>query len=134
VFFGHYTVTIPPIGLIDIAHLHGVKVLGTLIFEWEAGSIQAKIMLEGKVLCHTEFPKMAKDSTDDNRLYARKLAEVAHFYGFDGYLMNFECKIDKPDVLLEWLRILKDELHSLIPHSLLIWYDSVLQEDGQLLW
>jgi mannosyl-glycoprotein endo-beta-N-acetylglucosaminidase len=77
---------------------------------------------------------MAKDSTENNRLYARKLAEVAHFYGFDGYLMNFECKIEKPDVLLQWLSILKDELHSLIPHSLLIWYDSVLQEDGQLLW
>jgi len=51
---------------------------------------------------------------------------VAQFYGFDGYLMNFECKIEKPEVLLQWLSVLKDELHSLIPHSLLIWYDSVL--------
>ena len=99
--------------------------MGTLIFEWEAGAIQAKVLLEGKVLCHTEFPKMTKIA-EDNRLYAKKLAEVAHLYGFDGYLMNFECKIDKPDVLLEWLSVLKQELHSLIPYSLLIWYDSVL--------
>jgi hypothetical protein len=40
--------------------------------------------------------------------------------------MNFECKIDKPDVLIAWLGLLREELHSLIPHSLLIWYDSVL--------
>ena len=76
VYFGHYTVTIPPPGLIDIAHLHGVKVLGTLIFEWEAGSILAKLLLEGKILCHTDFPHMAK-MTPDNKFYARKLAEVA---------------------------------------------------------
>ncbi len=117
--------TLPPPGLINIAHQHRVKVLGTLIFEWEAGSIQAKLLLEGKVLCHTDFPQISK-MTPDNKFYAKKLAEVAHFFGFDGFLMNFECKIDKPDILLEWLGLLRSELHSLIPHSLLIWYDSVL--------
>jgi mannosyl-glycoprotein endo-beta-N-acetylglucosaminidase len=39
VYFGHYTVTLPPPGLVNIAHQHGVKVLGTLIFEWEAGAV-----------------------------------------------------------------------------------------------
>ena len=58
---------------------------------------------------------------------------MAKELGFDGYLMNFECKIEKPDLLIEWLGILREELHSAIPGSLVIWYDSVLH-DGQLRW
>ena len=57
--------------------------LGTLIFEWEAGAKEAKLMLEGKVFM--------KGADIGNRFYAQKLAQIAHFYGFDGYLMNFEC-------------------------------------------
>ena len=49
VFFGHYTVTVPPPSYTDIAHEHGVKVLGTLIFEWEHGGKEAEIMLSGKI-------------------------------------------------------------------------------------
>ena len=65
--------------------------------------------------------------------YAKKLAEVAKELAFDGYLMNFECQIEQPEVLIEWLGVLREELHKSAPGSLLIWYDSVLH-DGQLRW
>ena len=35
---------------------------------------------------------------EGNRFYAKRLVEVAKHYGFDGYLMNFECEIKKEDV------------------------------------
>ena len=95
VYFGHYTVTLPPPGLVNIAHHYGVKVLGTLIFEWEAGAIEAKLLLDGKVLYHPNLKdqelSLSKEVKDGNKFYARKLAEVARELGFDGYLMNFEC-------------------------------------------
>jgi len=53
--------------------------------------------------------------------------------GFDGYLMNFECDIAEPEVLLQWVGRLRDRLHVEIPHSMLIWYDSVLH-NGTLKW
>lgn len=118
--------TIPPPSLIDIAHSHGVKVLGTLIFEWEDGGKEAHVMLDGKV---APFPqiyqeildsshdpekvrgsiptfkfKLVKDSEEGNRLYIRKLVEIAKHFGFDGYLMNFECAIRDTTVLLDWLK------------------------------
>lgn len=137
VYFGHYTVTIPPPGFTNIAHQHGVKMLGTLIFEWDAGAREAKLMLNGKQVLHPDVLKKGwkepKDCTDGSRFYARKLSELARHYGFDGYLMNFECKIKDTDVLLEWLEVLREELRKLVPHGLVIWYDSVLH-DGQLRW
>jgi len=35
--------------------------------------------------------------------------------------------------LIEWLGVLKEELHNTVPGSLVIWYDSVLH-DGNLRW
>lgn len=77
VYFGHYTVTLPPPSLTNIAHRHGVKVLGTLIFEWDAGAIEAKLLLDGKILYHTDLksdPSLVKDAPEGNRFYAKKLA------------------------------------------------------------
>jgi mannosyl-glycoprotein endo-beta-N-acetylglucosaminidase len=125
-------VTIPPPSYIDIAHHHGVKILGTLIFEWDAGAQEARLMLDGKIPMHPDI-KIVRDAPDGNRFYARKLAEIAKHYGFDGYLMNFECEIDDTKVLIDWLKVLREELHKTIPGSLVIWYDSVLH-DGSLKW
>ena len=38
VYFGHKMLTIPPPAYIDIAHTNGVKILATLIFEWDRGN------------------------------------------------------------------------------------------------
>eukprot|EP00347_Sterkiella_histriomuscorum_P019439 403341624 len=145
VFFGHYTVTIPPPAYIDIAHQHGVKMLGTLIFEWDEGGKEAQIMLDGKVAPfshsysndestgNTQRLKFVKDAPDGNRFYIKKLVEIAQHFGFDGYLMNFECEIKEPQVLMQWLEELTLEMHRVIPGSQIIWYDSVLH-DGSLQW
>lgn len=37
IYFSHRFVTIPPQPYINIGHQYGVKVLGNLITEWEAG-------------------------------------------------------------------------------------------------
>jgi endo-beta-N-acetylglucosaminidase D len=37
VHFGHERLMIPPPALIKIGHSYGVKMLGTLVFEWEKG-------------------------------------------------------------------------------------------------
>ena len=102
VYFGHYTVTIPPPSYIDIAHLHGVKILGTLIFEWDHGGKEAKLMLDGKISLFLDDDnlKYCKDAPDGNRFYAKKLIEIAKHYGFDGYLMNFECEVKEVETLL----------------------------------
>jgi mannosyl-glycoprotein endo-beta-N-acetylglucosaminidase len=111
--------------------------LGTLIFEWDAGAKEAKLMLNGQVVLHPDVLKKGwrepKVHSEGKRFYARRLAEVAKSYGFDGYLMNFECQIKDTDVLLDWLVILKEEIRKLIPEGIVIWYDSVLH-DGQLRW
>lgn len=107
--------------------------LGTLIFEWEKGAKEAKLLLEGKIAIDVKETKFVKDAPDGNRFYAKQLAKVAKHYGFDGYLMNFECEIENTETLLNWLSILREELHKEVPGSLVIWYDSVLH-DGTLRW
>ena len=68
--------TIPPPAWINIAHEYGVKILGTLIFEWDEGSREVEELLA------------------NGDMYAKKMVQVAKWMGFDGYLMNFECDLD----------------------------------------
>lgn len=91
------------------------------------------MMLDGKVSMFLEDVNFSKDAPDGNKFYARKLVEIAKHFGFDGYLMNFECTIEDTQVLIDWLSYLRDELHREIPGSMVIWYDSVLH-DGSLIW
>lgn len=101
--------------------------LGTLIFEWNEGGKEAQLMLDGKVSLSPEM-KFQKDAPDGNKFYAKKLVEIAKYYGFDGYLMNFECDIKDTQQLMDWLQYLREEIHKEIEGSLIIWYDSVLHE------
>ena len=60
IFFGHYTLTIPPPSWTNNAHKHGVKMLGTLIFEqWDdvkAIGRAARHLLTGKVCPDSSTP------------------------------------------------------------------------------
>lgn len=51
VYFSHHFVTIPPRGWTTAAHKHGVKVLGTVITEWDKGkeliSTKSRLFLDG---------------------------------------------------------------------------------------
>jgi mannosyl-glycoprotein endo-beta-N-acetylglucosaminidase len=124
-------VTIPPPGMTKIAHQHGVKMLGTLIFEWDEGAKVVKMLLNGQAALLPDLDHQQVES----RVFAEKLVEIAKHFGFDGYLMNFECNVDPDQVekLIEWLRFLRTELKKVLPHGLIIWYDSVLHS-GQLRW
>lgn len=84
--------------------------LGTLIFEqWgDRNSVgkEAKVMLDGKVVASLDLMDNAKQGT--NKFYADKLVDICLAYGFEGYLMNFEVKIESPNILLEWLTYLRE--------------------------
>jgi len=120
IYFSHHFVTIPPLGWIEAAHANGVKVLGTIITEWD----------NGEALCN-QF--LADDPT--MRKFAAKCAQIAHDVGFEGWLLNIENRLESDLVpkMKEFVKTLTEEMHRLIPSSLVIWYDSVTLE-GKLKW
>ncbi|KAG8501382.1 hypothetical protein CXB51_003466 [Gossypium anomalum] len=120
VYFSHNLVTLPPPCWTNTAHRHGVKVLGTFITEWDEGAAICKKLLSTKEAAHK---------------YAERLAELAVALGFDGWLLNLEVKVDIGQIpnLKEFVSHLTQTMHSSLPGSLVIWYDSVTI-DGELSW
>ncbi|XP_063533673.1 uncharacterized protein LOC134743973 [Cydia strobilella] len=117
-YFSHHFVTVPPLGWINVGHAHGVKVIGTVITEWGDGADTWEELLA---------------DPEAWRGFAGNLVAVAKTLKFDGYLLNVENKITKPAELVEFVRYLHKLLHSEIPDSVLIWYDSVTVA-GELAW
>ncbi|XAR71899.1 Mannosyl-glycoprotein endo-beta-N-acetylglucosaminidase [Bertholletia excelsa] len=118
VYFSHNLVTLPPPCWTNTAHKHGIRVLGTFILEGNGGtSIADKIF-------------STKESAD---MYAERLAELATSLGFDGWLMNMEVNLDAGQIpnLKEFVSHLTKTMHTSLPGSLVIWYDSVTI-DGSL--
>ncbi|RAL52324.1 hypothetical protein DM860_016173 [Cuscuta australis] len=120
VYFSHSLVTLPPPCWTNTAHKHGVKVLGTFIMEWEEGKSLANKLLSTKESAY---------------MYADRLTELAVALGFDGWLINLEVELDvgKLPTLVEFVNHLTQTMHSSVPGSLVIWYDSVTT-DGELSW
>ena len=48
VYFSHHFITIPPLGWIEAGHKNGVKILGTIITEFDSGSKICKEILENR--------------------------------------------------------------------------------------
>lgn len=121
VYFSHKFVTIPPLGWINAAHSHGVKILGTIITEWDDGLAICK-----KILA-------SEQSIDET---VEKLAKINQDYGFDGYLLNIENKLEDVEQvrqMVEFTRKLTEALRNQSKKNLVIWYDSVTK-DGELKW
>ncbi|KAK9913782.1 hypothetical protein M0R45_037591 [Rubus argutus] len=120
IYFSHSLVTVPPPCWTNTAHKHGVKVLGTFITEWD----------EGKRVCN----KLLSTKESAER-YAGYLKELAVELGFDGWLINMEVKLELDQIpnLKAFLSSLTQMMHSSVPGSLVIWYDSVTT-DGKLNW
>ncbi|KAK4489296.1 hypothetical protein RD792_005100 [Penstemon davidsonii] len=120
VYFSHNLVTLPPPCWTNTAHRHGVKVLGTFIMEWDEGKALADKLLSTKASA---------------QLYAERLTELAVALGFDGWLINMEVNLDPGQIpnLKEFVNHLSQTMHSSLPGSLVIWYDSVTI-DGDLNW
>lgn len=72
---------VPTPDVIDAGHRNGVPVYGTLFFNWSTSSVDNSIF--------SNF--IREDSVDSNTFpVARKLAEMAKYYGFDGFFVNQE--------------------------------------------
>ncbi|KAK9535735.1 hypothetical protein VZT92_008098 [Zoarces viviparus] len=119
-YFTHNMVTIPPAVWTNAAHKHGVVVLGTFITEWTDGATACEAFLKEE---------------ESYRAVADKLVQISHCYGFDGWLINIENSLSEVAVknALLFLRYLTDQLHQRVPGSLVLWYDSVI-ENGKLTW
>ncbi|KAM7491886.1 hypothetical protein LguiA_034807 [Lonicera macranthoides] len=120
VYFSHSLVALPPPCWTNTAHKHGVKVLGTFITEWDEGTVIANKLLSTKESAH---------------MYAERLTELAVALGFDGWLINMEVQLDVRKIpnLKEFVSHLTQTMHSAVPGSLVIWYDSITI-DGNLSW
>jgi len=121
VYFSHNFITIPPTGWIAAAKMHGVKILGTVITEWKEG----KKLLEELL-------------SDEKRIdsFVDQLADIASFYGFQGWLLNIENPVEWTLVpyLLQLVEKLNKKIHEIYgSEGLVIWYDSVTIE-GKLQW
>lgn len=119
-YFTHNLVTIPPAVWTNAAHKHGVVVLGTFITEWTDGAEICKAFLKDE---------------ESYRAVADKLVQISHCYGFDGWLINIENPLSEVTVKNTplFLRYLTDQMHERLSGSLVVWYDSVI-ENGQLKW
>eukprot|EP00094_Tigriopus_californicus_P010058 TCALIF_09699-PA protein Name:"Similar to ENGASE Cytosolic endo-beta-N-acetylglucosaminidase (Homo sapiens)" AED:0.13 eAED:0.13 QI:0/-1/0/1/-1/1/1/0/383 len=120
VYFSHNFVTIPPIGWIESAHKNGVKVLGTIITEWESG---------------TDLCEQFLSSDESVDLLVSKCVAICHCFSFEGWLVNIEndLTLDQVSRMIQFLTRLTCEMRKLNPNSNVIWYDSVTK-DGKLDW
>ncbi|XP_065180787.1 uncharacterized protein LOC135811474 [Sycon ciliatum] len=121
IYFSHHLVTIPPPTWTNAAHVHGVPILGTFITEWDDGAEACKRLLGSVEYAHT---------------LAEKLAAMAEYYRFDGWLINIENPIaeESVPVVCEFLQHLTRKVNELVGgHGCVLWYDSVTK-DGKLSW
>ncbi|XP_065846189.1 cytosolic endo-beta-N-acetylglucosaminidase-like isoform X2 [Oscarella lobularis] len=120
IYFSHHFVTVPPPGWTNCAHKHGVPVLGTIITEWEEGAKICERFLE---------------SEWTYRRVVEQLVGVALYYKLDGWLVNIENPIRRDLVsnLRDFVAYLTERMNASIPHSEVIWYDSVTTS-GTLKW
>jgi hypothetical protein len=99
VYFSHKLACVPPPSWTNSLHRNGVKVLGTILMEPQTRGTER--LLEGSV--------------DTGKFqFARKLADIACYYGFDGWLVNIEKPFPTatwdPLVMEAFLRQLRDDL------------------------
>ena len=83
VYFSHHLITIPPEGWTQAAHKNGVEMLGTIITEFT----------DGKMICD-ELLK-TKETVNE---FVNICCSIAICYGFDGWLLNIENKLDREQV------------------------------------
>ncbi|CEQ40632.1 SPOSA6832_02275 [Sporobolomyces salmonicolor] len=131
--FSHHRVSCPPPAWIRTAHRHGTRILGTLIFEWDAGrsDIVELVSPAGSSPSSTSPPFSQVDLR-----YADMLVDLAVERGFDGWLVNVEVELgldereaggtkrrakEHANALLVWLRYLRDEMHKRMPDAEVMW-------------
>ncbi|KAF2688597.1 glycoside hydrolase family 85 protein [Lentithecium fluviatile CBS 122367] len=114
IYFSHKLICIPPPSWTNLLHRNGVKALGTLLVEPQTQDAE-------RLLHHN-----AGGGRSPAYPMAKKLAAMAHHYGFDGWLLNIEKPFSKKhwdcSVLEDFSRQLRDALGA---DRRLIWYDAI---------
>lgn len=79
----------PPPSWIRTAHRNGTKILGTLIFEWDAGVLDIVELVLGERRPAVDQEAFAVFDTR----YADMLVDLAVERGFEGWLVNVEVEL-----------------------------------------
>lgn len=113
IYFSHKLVCIPPPSWTNAMHRNGVKILGTFMIEPQTPDIERILTV-----------------TNDKYIFAEILAEMAHTYGFDGWLLNFEKEFASNATrgVVAFIENLKRALGNDLQ---VVWYDS-LDTDNEL--
>ncbi|EAL73713.1 hypothetical protein DDB_G0268520 [Dictyostelium discoideum AX4] len=145
IYFSHHRISIPPVGWINSAHKNGVKVLGTIILEWDQSLSDCYLLVDG--------------IQEDVNHFINKLIEISNHFKFDGWFLNLETSLlDHPSYVEKYISFLKNFTNSIHKNSiiigggssdsgsvggdihedndekpLIIWYDSVTS-NGELNW
>lgn len=125
VYFSHHLITIPPLGWINLAHNHGVKILGTFITEWDDGKAFWNGIIDDSLPPNDIEKNIIK--------LAESLVQLMFLIKLDGWLINIENSIAKPAYVLSFVKHLTHNAHKMRSGSIIIWYDSVT-ESGDLKW
>lgn len=91
------------------------KVLGTFIVEYDEGKVKAERFLKDDKIA---------------AILVKKLVDLAVYFRFDGWLLNFEVELDYSLIptLVNFCKSLTEEMHKAMPDSLVIWW--VLDDCG----
>ena len=107
-YFAHHRISLPTTWWTNAAHLNGISVMGTVIFEGGSGS---------------DLKQMLNDPKSISQLVA-----LSQYYGFDGWFFNVEVGFP-PGItytnMTSFLSSLRQALKAVNPNALVIWYDSV---------
>lgn len=109
---------LPAPDVVDAAHRNGVPVYATVGFPWGGGHSDS--IQELRKMCTEEF--------------AEKMADIAIYYGFDGYFFNQEtygCSADDSVKLANMLKHFKRYAKSKGHDLKISWYDS-MANNGQV--
>lgn len=113
-------IIVPPSApVVDVCHMNGVKVLGNVFFPPTSFSgdpawVRQMLTKEGD-----EFP------------YAKKMYEIAKYYGFDGWFLNEETYASTREEWAEWVKYFYKCAEEDGNHDMYIqWYDAGFNASG----
>ncbi|CAD6938104.1 unnamed protein product [Tilletia controversa] len=90
IYFSHRRISCPPVGWNTAASRHGVKMLGTVIFEWKEAIPELSLLLRGP---HDSYSPL-KPPLRYSPFYIPALIDLALSSNFSGYLINVELPLD----------------------------------------
>ena len=115
---------VPTPDVIDAGHRNGVPVLGTLFFNWS-----------NSIADQEKFAAALQQDEDGTFPIARKLVDLAKYYGFDGYFINQETTGDIVSPLGKKMRdfmLYTKEYAAQVNHPVKYsWYDAMTYEYGR---